>query len=275
MKSTQMLLVLLLSMAALALSAALLTMYKPWQTKEAVPVQEIVFLVTSDTVQTVPAETAETLPPAESQAVTETTAAVTVTKTKSTTAAPATPQPVAADEPEAVLEVQFPLDLNAASAEELEAVPGIGAVLAERILAYRAEAGGFASCEELMNVQGIGAGIYARVEPYLYVNETAVQAVDMEEVLSSADGVEETAAETAEPPMLDINLASVEDFLLLPGVTPEAAEGIVRLREQIHYFQNPYELLYADAVTDALFLAIRDYLYVSEPLDMLTEPEMP
>ena len=49
-----------------------------------------------------------------------------------------------------------PLDINAASAEELEALPGIGPVLAQRIVDYRAEHGAFASAEELLRVEGIG-----------------------------------------------------------------------------------------------------------------------
>lgn len=52
--------------------------------------------------------------------------------------------------------VRFPLNINTASAGELQALPGIGEVLAGRILAYREENGGFSAVEELMNVEGIG-----------------------------------------------------------------------------------------------------------------------
>lgn len=49
-----------------------------------------------------------------------------------------------------------PLDLNTATAEDLEKLPGIGPALAERILEYRQQAGRFTKIEELMNVRGIG-----------------------------------------------------------------------------------------------------------------------
>ena len=49
-----------------------------------------------------------------------------------------------------------PVDINAATAEELETLPGIGPVLARRIVDYRAEHGAFASAEELLGVDGIG-----------------------------------------------------------------------------------------------------------------------
>lgn len=58
--------------------------------------------------------------------------------------------------PAPLQDVEFPLDLNTATAAELETLPGIGPVLAERILAYRAETGGFSTVEQLQEVRGIG-----------------------------------------------------------------------------------------------------------------------
>lgn len=52
--------------------------------------------------------------------------------------------------------VSFPIDLNTAGERELTALPGIGEVLARRILAYREENGPFRTAEELMYVPGIG-----------------------------------------------------------------------------------------------------------------------
>jgi competence protein ComEA len=49
-----------------------------------------------------------------------------------------------------------PININTASVNELEALDGIGPVLAERIVAYREEHGPFAAIEDLMQVKGIG-----------------------------------------------------------------------------------------------------------------------
>ena len=59
------------------------------------------------------------------------------------------------------------LDLNEASAEELEDLPGIGPVLAERILARRAELGAFRTREDVLSVPGVGEAVYAGIEPYI------------------------------------------------------------------------------------------------------------
>lgn len=51
------------------------------------------------------------------------------------------------------------LDLNTASVEELDALPGIGPVLAARILTWRTEHGRFSSVDELAEVSGIGPSL--------------------------------------------------------------------------------------------------------------------
>ena len=61
------------------------------------------------------------------------------------------------------------LDLNTATEEQLQALPGIGPVRAQSILAYRNTNGPFQSAEELAAVDGIGAGILDQVRDYITV----------------------------------------------------------------------------------------------------------
>ena len=72
---------------------------------------------------------------------------------------------------EAILPDLSPLDLNRATAEELAELPGIGAELADRVVAYREERGGFGSAEEIMEVPGIGEGKFAALEGRITVED--------------------------------------------------------------------------------------------------------
>jgi competence protein ComEA len=62
-----------------------------------------------------------------------------------------------------------PLDLNRASAEDLQRLPGIGAVIAARIVAYRDSVGGFGSVAQLEGVRGIGPAMMRRLTPLVRV----------------------------------------------------------------------------------------------------------
>ena len=52
------------------------------------------------------------------------------------------------------------LDLNTATAQDLDALPGVGPVLADRIVAWRTEHGRFGSVDQLREVSGIGEAKY-------------------------------------------------------------------------------------------------------------------
>ena len=56
-----------------------------------------------------------------------------------------------------------PVDLNAATAADLDALPGIGPVLAQRIVEHRERNGPFRSVEQLDDVPGIGPATYAEL----------------------------------------------------------------------------------------------------------------
>jgi len=62
-----------------------------------------------------------------------------------------------------------PLDLNTATAEDLEKLPGIGPALAARILEYREQVGRFTKIEELMNVRGIGEKAFLNLKALIIV----------------------------------------------------------------------------------------------------------
>lgn len=81
------------------------------------------------------------------------------------------PSPVAVGEPtRAAARIDGgPVDLNRASAAELERLPGIGPVLAARIVAWRDSVGRFERVEQLEEVSGIGPAMMRRLAPLIRV----------------------------------------------------------------------------------------------------------
>lgn len=62
-----------------------------------------------------------------------------------------------------------PVDLNAAGAADLDALPGVGPVLAQRILDWRSQHGRFTSVDELGEVSGIGEAVLGRLRSLVRV----------------------------------------------------------------------------------------------------------
>ena len=62
-----------------------------------------------------------------------------------------------------------PINLNAATAAQLQTLPGVGASAAQRILDYRQKNGSFKKIEELMNVKGIGEKSFLKLKPLITV----------------------------------------------------------------------------------------------------------
>ncbi len=64
---------------------------------------------------------------------------------------------------------QHKLDLNKATVESLEQLPGIGSVLAQRVVAHRRSVGGFRRIDDLLEVKGIGAKKFERIRSLVTV----------------------------------------------------------------------------------------------------------
>jgi competence protein ComEA len=62
------------------------------------------------------------------------------------------------------------VNINTASAQELDTLPGIGPAMSERIINYRTEKGSFTKTEELKDVPGIGDKKYAELLPLITVD---------------------------------------------------------------------------------------------------------
>lgn len=83
----------------------------------------------------------------------------------------ADPSTTAKEPPKSQPAAIFPLDLNSASVHELTLLPGIGPVLAQRIIDHRKAVGRFDSVSQLQDVKGIGPKKFADIKDLVTVGE--------------------------------------------------------------------------------------------------------
>jgi competence protein ComEA len=80
-----------------------------------------------------------------------------------------TPPAVAAKKAAAKVSASNPLDLNRATAAQLDTLPGIGPVTAQRILDYRGKVGRINSVDELKKISGLGGAKFEEIKNLLRV----------------------------------------------------------------------------------------------------------
>ena len=78
-------------------------------------------------------------------------------------------------------DVRFPLELNAATYDELLLIPQVGDVMAQRILQYRDHLGGYTDLSQLLDIKGVGEKVYYNITAYLYLSNGGGAASQEEE----------------------------------------------------------------------------------------------
>ena len=77
---------------------------------------------------------------------------------------PVTPIESPADNPAQTL-----ININTATLDQLDALPGVGPAIAERIIEYRGTIGGFTSIDQIKAVSGIGEATFAKIQAHIAV----------------------------------------------------------------------------------------------------------
>jgi competence protein ComEA len=192
------------------------------------------------------------------------------------------------DKPKPLMEGE--LDLNVASQEDLARLPRIGPALAARIVEYRKANGPFKRVEDLAQVKGIGGATLSEIRKYVrVVHDTPLsesfwsrEPKEQPELAGSLrtvsynrskDGLspkpqrEVASPARDEPPPLvegkiDLNVASQEELVWLPGIGPALAGRIVEYRKANGPFRRVEDLAHVRGIGEATLSEIRKHIRI-------------
>ena len=136
------------------------------------------------------------------------------------------------------------LNINTATAEQLQTLPGIGPVTAENIIAFRQQYGPFLSVEELLDVDNIGPKTLA----------------DIIDLITVSEGSAPPAHDPAEK--VNINTATAEQLQTLKNIGPAKADAIIAYRTEHGPFTSIEDLLKVDGIGEKTLNEIRDHITV-------------
>ena len=125
-------------------------------------------------------------------------------------------------------------DVNSAERSDFEQIPGVGPKLAQAIVDHRGEKGRFQSLEQLRAVKGIGPATFDKVRPYLRVEPLPESRDPLDadppilerKKAPPVTGPRSGKLRPGDPP-IDINAASLDEVMRLPGIGRVTAQAIV------------------------------------------------
>ncbi len=149
--------------------------------------------------------------------------------------------------------VTFPININTASAEELQLLSGIGEVKAAAIIAYREQHGAFSDISEIKNVKGIGEKVFEEIRDKITVGNVPIipNSTQNSEQNPSSNSVSEVSFP------ININTASAEELQLLSGIGEVKAAAIVAYRKEHGAFSDISELKNVKGIGEKIFENIR------------------
>ena len=133
------------------------------------------------------------------------------------------------------------LNINTATVEEFDSLPGIGPSRAADIIAARRQLGGFSSVQDLTMVGGIGPATLDRITTEDCVTVDANMTSRVTSTMSDDTG-SSTPITTTPSNCLDINTATAEELDTLPGIGPARAGDIITTRRQLGGFSSVQDL---------------------------------
>jgi competence ComEA-like helix-hairpin-helix protein len=129
------------------------------------------------------------------------------------------------------------LDLNAATVQELRQLPGVGAQLAQRIVEHRQRHGPFTTLNDLQAVHGIGPATVERFKQFILVSQQGGPNPSPGVMQPLRSGPKQSPSE-----LVDLNLASAQQLMTLPGIGPALADRIIADRQERGQFKTVNDL---------------------------------
>ncbi|MEC8379275.1 MAG: ComEA family DNA-binding protein [Myxococcota bacterium] len=123
------------------------------------------------------------------------------------------------------------VNINTASVNELDALPGIGPSKAAAIVAHREANGPFASCSALTDVKGIGAATLSNIASMCTIGDGAQTNSSSESPPPAEGSTPTTTSDSTNANAININTASATELDAFPGIGPSKAAAIVAFRE--------------------------------------------
>lgn len=132
------------------------------------------------------------------------------------------------------------IEVNTATAEQWESLPGIGKVLANRVIRYREKLGGFTSLEQVKKTYGISDSVFTQIQPLLRLQP---------EIVSGNRS-------------MDLNTATVSQLTAIAGIPEGIAKAIVVYRKEYGPFQQITDLKKLVLISDTLFQRLAGSFHV-------------
>lgn len=162
------------------------------------------------------------------------------------------------------------LDINTASAEDFAMLWGIGAVLSERIVKFRTAKKGFKNVEEISQVFGLEKEVFEKNRPYFVLNPATIPVLPEKNVAISPKNEGEKANlppnfekfPPKNPQKTDLNTATLEQLLQIPGIAEKTAQRILDARQKLGFFAKAEHLKSVVFMNDENYERMKPFLFV-------------
>ena len=127
------------------------------------------------------------------------------------------------------------VELNGASLEELESIPGIGPFYAKNILQKKEEFGGFSNKQQLLEIWKFDQEKLDEIQEFVFINSSRIT-------------------------KLNINLATIDELKTHPYISYKVANSIVKMRDMRGGYQSIDEIQESKLINAELFIKLSPYI---------------